>query len=407
MITDRELDERLAAAGRNWRAARPDPQPVHVVLASMSGHARRGSAGRRWGVPLVATAVSVAMVVLAVVMVQQFRKPVHRNVAATAPVPDLRLGAQPLPTSPDTFVASVDDGTVAYFDSVTGARLVDVLKQDPTNPRVRVAGYARDSHGDLWYAVNREPFLRAPGLMNGAPQPDTCGGAIFRIDHATGGTEFVLAVGADRTIADPVPSPDRTRLAYRTAPCTDWVPSTVVTRNLTSGTETELLIPGAEARVPSWKPDGSELVVAVAWSNPKTRDEVNGYVIVPPDQSGSVPTTALRLAPDPHCSVAQAAFDTTGVLLLQGCPDTTSEPADLVQLDPTGTHLLWSKSTGLCPNGASISVRPSDDKLLIVATDHCGGEKPMLDVVQQWVGNEAVASRQAPDQGLWMYHGVW
>ncbi len=294
--------------------------------------------------------------------------------------------AEPLPQH--VFVAEYEHGAgdigggngtfLSVFDEQTGDHLRDLahIKEGTT---VNLGGFSRGADGSVVYAVDQGPYYRGH-LPNGDPKPGSCGATVYRVNADTGQTTSLFTVGKDWIVRQPMISPDGQSVAYLSQECTA-AEQQVVVRDLQSGTERHIWVPGTTAFHLSWSRDGTQLVFAVGY--PQANH--TGYVVTASDAEGPQPDTAVRPAPDAGCVVEDATFAADGVQLVEGCPDFITPPARLVQLDGDGPRVSWRADTGLCPNAMTAGHDPSG-RLLVTATTTCGGPSAPVDVVQMWTG---------------------
>ena len=295
--------------------------------------------------------------------------------------------AEPLPQH--VFVAEYEHGAgdtgggngtfLSVFDEQTGEHLRDLV-QIKEGTTVNLGGFSRGADGSVVYAVDQGPYYRGH-LANGDPKPGSCGATVYRVDASTGQTTSLFTVGKDWIVRQPMISPDGQAVAYLSQECTA-VEQRVVVRNVKSGAERHIWVPGTTAAFHlAWRSDGTELVFAVgrSWAKP------TGYVVTASDADGPQPVAAVRPAPDAGCVIENVAFPVGGVQLIEGCPDVVTVPARLVQLDGDGPTVSWRADTGLCPNGMTARHDPSG-RLLLTATTTCGGSSAPVDVVQMWTG---------------------
>lgn len=366
---------RLVQAGLD--AHTPGPQPSFgVILERKRRRDRlRGSAA------LAVTAFAVAGVALVAGL--------SGSGGDSAPA---QVAARPVPA--DAFVAQYGHGAgdtgggngtyLSVFDGRSGEHVRDLLHFDD-GPQPHLAGFSRSADGDVLYAAGRGPRYRS-GVMNGDPAPGSCGGQVHRIDAKTGRDILLLSVGEDWTVRQPVLSSDGKTLAYLTQPCTDAFAEVVALRDLSSGEERRISVPRTSAGSVRWSTSGESLVFTVIYPEQSSASDVPGYVVVPADAEGVQPATAVRRAPDPGCVVQSAVFSPAGLQLIEGCPNTVTGPARLVQLTQDGA-VTWREDTGLCPNGLTAAYGPQG-RLLVTGTTSCGGAAAQVDVVQAWEGRE-------------------
>lgn len=138
---------------------------------------------------------------------------------------------------------------------------------------------------------------------------------------------------------------------------------------------------------PSWSPDGRRLLVTVLFST-AGQGEGSGFVVSAAAASARLPVAAVARAPDRGCVVATAALSAAGIAVLEGCPDTVTGSARLVQLYADGAQVAWRATTGLCPNGGSIVPDRTGRRLLISGTAQCRAPGAPVDVVQAWDGSQ-------------------
>ena len=332
-------------------------------------------------------------------------RPLVRSPCATAAVVGLAALAGCGPTGsagvmaggalPDgTFLATYGYGAgdtggghgpfLSLFDDSTGSHVRDLVHL-PDGSGIALGGYSRASNGSIWFALARGPRLRSD-VANGDPAPGSCGGTVDRIDEHTDKSTVVYRVNRNFTVWSPVPSPDLRLVAYVSQPCTAAFAASLVVRDLRSGLERRTSVSGGSVASPSWSPDGRRLLVTVLFPIPGP-GEGRGFVVTAATGSARLPLAAVARAPDHGCVVASAALDAAGIAVLEGCPDTVTGSARLVQLYPDGAHVAWRATTGLCPNGGSIVGDRTGRRLLISGTAQCRARGAPVDVVQAWDGS--------------------
>lgn len=149
--------------------------------------------------------------------------------------------------------------------------------------------------------------------------------------------------------------------------------------------------------MPSWSVDGSRLV---------SRHDAGSFVVTTVAATDAQPPVVLPV-PGGGCLNA-AAFDRAGIALAVGCTASPGDTARLVQLDDTGSTVLWSAPTHLCPNGMTLVADATGDHLLITATatdattGTCSWPAAPVDVVQAWTGQQThdIARYTNPHQFL-------
>jgi hypothetical protein len=303
------------------------------------------------------------------------------------------VSSGPLPAG--TFVAQYQHGAgdtgggngtfLSVFDETSGEHLRD-LTHVPDGTPVHLGGYSRSSDGSVVFAVDQGPYYRGH-LANGDPKPGSCGATVYQVDATTGRTRSLFTVGADRTANSPVLSPDGKSVAYLSEGCTDSFAEQLVLRDLGTGAERRVAVPNAGGLHVVWRGDGSELVVTFMYAETPAGADSRGYAVVHADATGPIPADAIRHAPDKHCEVEDAAYTSTGLQLVEGCPDVVNGPARLVQLDGDGPAVSWRADTGVCPNGLTLR-EDLHGKVLVTATTECGGGAAPVDVVQLWTRSE-------------------
>jgi hypothetical protein len=304
---------------------------------------------------------------------------------------------------------------LSLFDEQTGKRVRDLVHL-PDNSGQWLAGCSRNGNGDVWYVVAPEaPVDTHGGAWSGGAGRPSCGGVIYRLDHATGRSEAVLTVESDKTVSSPVLSPDGTSLSYSSEPCSYGMvgpapQGVVVVRDMVSGRQRQLSVPGTSAGALSWSPDGTQFMFGVEYHQHlphASPAQIAGFVMVASDAAGPLSTADVLPAPDSTCVAVATVFDHSGVALLEGCPDDVTAPAPLVQLGPSGRSVVWRANTGLCPGGASVVPDRTGDRLLISATATCGGPGAPVDVVQVWTGQHSQEIGRYTNPQQFVQGAVW
>ncbi len=275
---------------------------------------------------------------------------------------------------------------LSLFDEQSGKHLRDLVHVED-GASVHLGGYSRASDRSITYALARGPYYTSR-VMNGAPRPGSCGGTVYRLDARTGRTRTLFTVGGDWTVASPTASPDGKSVAYLSQPCTAAFAHHIIIRDLATGSQRHISVPGASVQRITWSTDGTQLGFTVMFpSQPPSDIDAANYAVVAADTHGPQAPAVLRRAPDPGCLVEAVAFDDAGLALTEGCPDEVTAPARLVHLAGAGPGVLWRADTGLCPNGMSLAYERAH-QLLITATTTCGGAGLPVDVVQLWTGEQ-------------------
>jgi hypothetical protein len=294
-----------------------------------------------------------------------------------------------------TFVAEYEYGSgdtggghatfVSLFDEQSGRHLRDLLRFDG-RPQPLLAGFSRAADGSVVYATERGPAFRSN--VRADPMPGSCGGTVYLIDARTGHVKPLISVGKDWTVATPAMSPDGRAVAYLSHACTATIADHLVVRDLASGAERHVWIPGTSAGRVHWRGDGRQLVFTVIPDEQPGLSEVPSYVVVPSDADGAQPSSAVRHAPDQGCVVENAVYSRSGIQLIEGCPDLVTAPARLVQLVGDGPAVEWRTRIVLCPDGMTVAYDPQG-RLLVTSTTTCGGPGAPVDVVQMWDGRHS------------------
>ena len=322
--------------------------------------------------------------------------------------PDARGGAASgNPSQSNTFVAEYRYGSgdtgggrgtfLSLFDAQSGKHLRD-LQHFAEGGQVRLAGFSRTAGGSVIYATARGPYYRS-NVSGGDPRPGSCGGTVYQLDARTGRTKTLFSVGKDWTVGSPVMSPNGRSIAYLSQACTAMFDARVVVRDLAAGTERQVWAPRTSATTVRWRSDGRQLVFAVMYPSQRTGSDEPGYVVVPASADGAQPSSAVRRAPDRGCVVENALYSSSGIQIVEGCPNIVTPPARLVQLVGDGPAVAWRASTALCPNGMTAAYDPQG-RLLVTSTTSCGGAHAPVDVVQMWNGKHSreVARYTNPQQ---------
>jgi hypothetical protein len=272
---------------------------------------------------------------------------------------------------------------LSLFDEQSGSHLRDLVHVDE-QASVRLGGYSRGSDRSITYALARGPYYTSD-VANGAPRPGSCGGTVYRLDARTGLTRALFTLDGDRTVRSPASSPDGESVAYLSQPCTAQDAQQIVVRDLATGGERRVSVPGASVWRVAWSADGAQLGFTVGFQSEPSGLDAADYAVVAADTDGPQALSVLRRSPDPGCLVEAIAFDDAGVALIEGCPDEITASARLAQLVGTGPRVLWRADTGLCPNGMTLAYERAG-RLLTTATTTCGGAGAPVDVVQLWTG---------------------
>lgn len=361
--------------------------PRPVVAETVLRRARQ----RRFARSSSAVGTAAVLAVAAVVVVPSLLG----GGSDTGPKPRVGGAAGNGPLS-NTFVAEYQHGSgdtgggsgtfLSLFDNQSGKHLRDLQHFEGAG-QVRLAGFSRASDGSVIYAIARGPYYRS-NVNGGDPRPGSCGGQVQQLDPATGRVKTLFSVGKDWTVGSPVLSPDGQSIAYLSQACTAMFDARVVVRELAGGTERQVWAPRTSATSVRWRSDGRQLAFTVMYPSQRTGADVPSYIVVPTGVGGAQPPSAVRRAPDPGCVVASALYSTSGIQLVEGCPNIVTAPARLVQLVGDGPAVAWRATTALCPNGMTASYDPQG-RLLVTATTNCGGARAPVDVVQMWNGKHS------------------
>jgi hypothetical protein len=307
--------------------------------------------------------------------------------------PSRALSGGPLPSG--TFAAEYEYGSgdtggghatfLSLFDEQSGRHLRDLLRFDG-HPQPLLAGFSRAADGSVIYAAARGPAFRSNVRRD--PRPGSCGGTVYLLHARTGRVTSLFGVGKDWTVGAPVRSPDGRSVAYLSHPCTAMSPNRVVVRDLATGAERHVWVPGTSATRVDWRGDGRQLIFTLIYPEQRGRSDVPSYVVVPSGADGAQPSSGIRRAPDHGCVIQNAVYSRPGIQLVEGCPDVVTTPARLVQLRGDGPEVEWRTSTGLCANGMTAAYDPRG-RLLLTATTSCGGAAARVDVVQMWNGQHS------------------
>ena len=264
---------------------------------------------------------------------------------------------------------------VEEFSAATGQPLRKVVGLPPTDsPYELVQG----PDGWIWYSRSTGPILQS-NVAGGDPKPDSCSGAVVRLDPADGRHVVVLGSPRSEFLGRAVPSPDGRYLAYVAGPCArSFMNLHYVVRDLLTGSQWNV---ASGARVchdlsgPAWVPARDELVFGYGPSSlGPSASQSMGYGIC---QGARADVLALSAARQPAsidsartararkgCGYVEAVADAWGFLALEQCGHVGLGAASLVQLT---SALAISGSWHLPPaaDGTTLSVSPDGKRVLV------------------------------------------
>ncbi len=214
-------------------------------------------------------------------------------------------------------------------------------------------GVSRDA--SLWMAVSTGPRYRS-NVAGGDPAPDSCTGTVMRFNPVRRTNVTALRIPRSELVTDAVPRGDGRQLATLEGGCaSSFFNQHIVVRDLRAHRRWSIAADAAPCHAlsrPAWSPDGSELVFAYGASTlPPHSKYVPDSICTEPRPSDLAVVAAGRptrisawtlIPPSAGCSFQSAAFDSQGIVAIEGCSrgappaaagNTDLGDAYLVQLD--------------------------------------------------------------------------
>ncbi|MBV9007301.1 MAG: hypothetical protein JO181_21725 [Solirubrobacterales bacterium] len=242
------------------------------------------------------------------------------------------------------------------FSLRTGEPVADLERLPDWPVSVSDPGVSRDA--SLWMAVSTGPRYRS-NAAGGDPAPDSCTGTVVRFNPARRATVTALRIPRSELVTDAVPRDDGRQLATLEGGCaSSFFNQHIVIRDLRAHRRWSIAADAAPCHAlsrPAWSPDGSELVFAYGASTlPPHSKYVPDTICTEPRPSDLAVVAAGRptrisawtlIPPSTGCSFQSAAFDSQGIVAIEGCSrgaprpsagDTDLGDAYLVQLDERG-----------------------------------------------------------------------
>lgn len=317
------------------------------------------------------------------------------------------------PTAASTPPGSLSGGFVALANSTStppvvlyDSRTGDVVRQLLPGSRdgMAVSGLSVDRSGNVWVSYSSGPALKAPGVMGGDPQPDTCAGEIAVLHASTGRVSVFLRTTDNVLIRGLAISPDGQRLAYLESGCaTGYFNSYLRVADVTSGRSWTIgqQIPRCHTiTAPAWTPDSSDLVVGYAppasahWNGPQgaclapLREE-----LVEVSATDAQPLLRGRTAQaDAHCEVTSAAAVAGGrALAIEACGHQGfgTGPAELLLYD-SRLHLARHLPLGRCTDGNDLGANLTGTQVLVSAYLFCNPPGTTQPVTRLWSYRDGV-----------------
>ena len=265
---------------------------------------------------------------------------------------------------------------VEEFSAATGRPIRRVLSLPASE--LRAGLLVQGPGGWLWYTNATGPVLQN-NTAGGDPKPNSCSGAVIRIDPITGAETTVLRSPTSQWLGAAVPSPDGRYVAFEAAPCArSFMNAHMVVRDLATGREWDV---SAGARVchdlspASWVAPGTSLVLGYGPSSlgPKSLSgEGFGMCQSPaPDELAVVGSlrafsigSARTVRAARGCGYVEAVADAWGYLALEECGGYNLGPDALVQLS---SRLAVTGRWRLPPeaDGTSLAVSPNRSLVLV------------------------------------------
>jgi hypothetical protein len=321
--------------------------------------------------------------------------------AAARPAPSSnvltgRLGAA---TVPARFVALSNwpaHPGIAAYESQTGAMVRRILPA--SRDGMTVTGLSIDRSGNLWITYSRGPHLKAPGVMGGDPQPDTCANEIAVLHPTTGRVSVFLRSGANVLISDAAISPDGRLVAYLESGCaTGYFNSHLAVMDAASGQSWTIggQIPRCHFITgPEWTSDDRDLVVAYSPAASARYRGPQGSCLAPRraelvevSATASQPElTGTTAAAQEHCQITASASLSNGqVLAIEACgaQGYLAGPARLLVYDRQ-LRLVHDFQLGQCTDGNDLSTDVSGSAALVSAYLYCNPPGTRQPVSRLW-----------------------
>lgn len=326
----------------------------------------------------------------------QFKKG-RKCLAKTTPEAPLAVAERPnLPLNASFLSVRVPPGAhpprsaIEQLSLESGAPLRTLLWLPERLPFVT---FAPGQEGMLWLTVHSGPKPQCEDCEESYRVPDSCRNEVLRFDPLTGELETEQTFPSSTTIRDAEPSPDGQWLLLKAESCTGSSESLhLLAINLKTGAQWTV---GANATVcenlgtPAWSADSSELVVPYGPSTLPAgtthapgvegfnqycpESQPTGLAIVQAGTSSEFSTNAL-IEPKAGCSYESAAFDSEGIVAVEGCsegtppsrytPNTRTGQAYLVQLTATG-EVVHRLPLEIGANASAVQSDPETGTVLV------------------------------------------
>ena len=293
------------------------------------------------------------------------------------------------------------------FSTVTG-KLTHRLQAIRLPPVADVDAPAPQAHRGVMITVSTGFRCAAHGTYAECPhiQPNSCTNEVLRAVPGAAPPVVAFTIPGRYEINDAIPSPDGRSIALARSPCTTRNgPTDLVVRSSASGHDRALF--GRrnacdEIQRPAWNQTGGRLVFVYDQARSKPDGGPAGGVRSCPPSRNQIVTIAVggshrpiqRIPDERGCAYAAAAFDSRGVLAVEGCKQggprsvfgTNLGDGYLVQFDAAG-HRLQRWPLRRCVEQALISAEPGTKRLLITQDLPANNHEPEADWVWELDGS--------------------
>lgn len=293
------------------------------------------------------------------------------------------------------------------FSTVTG-KLTYSLQAIHLAPVADVDAPALQAHRGLLITVSTGFRCAAHGTYAECPhiKPNSCTNEVLRIVPGAAPPVVAFTLPGRYEINDAIPSPDGRAIVLARSPCTTRNGLTdLIVRSSPAGHNWALF--GRrnacdEIERPAWNQTGSQVVFVYDRARSAPDGGPASGVRGCPTSRNEIVTTAVaasrrhirRIADEKGCAYAAAAFDSRGVLAVEGCKQggprnvfgTNLGDGYLVQFDPAGHRLQrWRLKRGV--EHALISAEPATKRLLITQDLPANNHEPEADWVWELDGS--------------------